>query len=80
MDFSSWDWNKRPARKVCRSLNLGGGRRWWWVMSALGLAEEELAVVEQVVEIPVFGRPFAYNVHTAVAMAVYEYCRQYPRG
>ncbi len=46
----------------------------------LGMTEEELAMVERVVEIPVFGRPFAYNVHTAVAMAVYEYCRQYPRG
>jgi tRNA G18 (ribose-2'-O)-methylase SpoU len=46
----------------------------------LGMTEEELAMVEKVVEIPVFGRPFAYNVHTAVAMAVYEYCRQFPRG
>ncbi len=44
----------------------------------MGMTEEELAIVERVVEIPVFGRPFAYNVHTAVAMAVYEYCRQYP--
>ncbi len=45
-----------------------------------GLTEEELAGVDEVVEIPVFGLPYAYNVHTAVAMAVYEYCRQYPRG
>ncbi|HTQ37721.1 MAG TPA: TrmH family RNA methyltransferase [Pirellulales bacterium] len=46
----------------------------------LGLTDEELAVVDRVVEIPVYGRPYAYNVHTAVAMAVYEYCRQFPRG
>jgi tRNA G18 (ribose-2'-O)-methylase SpoU len=45
-----------------------------------GLTEEELVVVDRVAEIPVFGLPHAYNVHTAVAMAVYEYCRQFPRG
>jgi tRNA G18 (ribose-2'-O)-methylase SpoU len=45
-----------------------------------GLSEEELAVIDRVVEIPVYGLPFAYNAHTAVAMAVYEYCRQFPRG
>jgi tRNA G18 (ribose-2'-O)-methylase SpoU len=57
-------------------------RRWALVVGneRLGLTEEELAVVDRVVEIPVYGRPFAYNVHTAVAMAVYEYCRQFPRG
>ena len=46
----------------------------------LGLTEEELAEVDRTVEIPVYGLPYAYNVHTAVAMAVYEYCRQFPRG
>lgn len=46
----------------------------------LGLTEEELAEVDCAVEIPVYGLPYAYNVHTAVAMAVYEYCRQFPRG
>jgi tRNA G18 (ribose-2'-O)-methylase SpoU len=45
-----------------------------------GLTEEELAVIDRVVEIPVYGLPYAYNVHTAVAMAVYEYCRQFPGG
>lgn len=45
-----------------------------------GLTEEELATVDRVAEIPVFGLPYAYNVHTAVAMAVYEYCRQFPQG
>ena len=46
----------------------------------LGLTEEELAVVDDIVEIPVYGLPYAYNVHTATAMALYEYCKQYPRG
>ena len=46
----------------------------------LGLTEDELAFVADVVEIPVYGLPYAYNVHTATAMALYEYCRQYPRG
>jgi tRNA G18 (ribose-2'-O)-methylase SpoU len=45
-----------------------------------GLTEEELAAVDEVIEIPVYGLPYAYNVHTAVAMAVYEYCRQFREG
>ncbi len=46
----------------------------------LGLTEEELALVDEVVEIPVYGLPYAYNVATATAMAIYEYCRQFPEG
>jgi tRNA G18 (ribose-2'-O)-methylase SpoU len=46
----------------------------------LGLDEEVLRLIEEVVEIPVFGLPHAYNVATATAMALYEYCRQFPRG
>jgi tRNA G18 (ribose-2'-O)-methylase SpoU len=46
----------------------------------LGLSEEELALIDDVVEIPVYGLPYAYNVHTATAMALYEYCKQYPQG
>jgi tRNA G18 (ribose-2'-O)-methylase SpoU len=45
-----------------------------------GLADEVLALLDSVVEIPVYGRPFAHNVATATAMALYEYCRQYPAG
>lgn len=45
-----------------------------------GLEDDLLAVLDDVVEIPVFGLPFSYNVHTATAMALYEYCRQYPAG
>lgn len=43
-----------------------------------GLAEAELALLDDCVEIPVWGLPYSYNVATATAMALYEYCRQYP--
>lgn len=46
----------------------------------LGLSAEELAWMDAVVEIPIWGRPHAYNVANAAAMALYEYCRQWPDG
>jgi tRNA G18 (ribose-2'-O)-methylase SpoU len=46
----------------------------------LGLTEEELKYVDACVEIPVWGLPHSYNVATATAMALYEYCKQYPTG
>jgi tRNA G18 (ribose-2'-O)-methylase SpoU len=46
----------------------------------LGIEEELLRMVDQTVEIPVYGMPFSHNVATATAMALYEYCRQYPNG
>ena len=46
----------------------------------LGLTDEELAFVDAVVEIPVWGLPYAYNVANATAMALYEYCRHFPAG
>jgi tRNA G18 (ribose-2'-O)-methylase SpoU len=46
----------------------------------LGLTDEELSLIDRVCEIPVYGLPYSYNVHTATAMALYEYCKQYPRG
>lgn len=45
-----------------------------------GLTEEELGFLDAVVEIPVYGQPFSYNVATATTMAVYEYCKQFPCG
>jgi tRNA G18 (ribose-2'-O)-methylase SpoU len=42
-----------------------------------GLSQQELDRLDRVVEIPVYGRPFSYNVATATTMAVYEYCRQF---
>ena len=41
-----------------------------------GLSQEELDRIDRVVEIPVFGRPYSYNVATATTMAVYEFCKQ----
>lgn len=46
----------------------------------LGLDDEVLRQLHDVVEIPVYGLPHAYNAATATAMALYEYCRQYPSG
>jgi tRNA G18 (ribose-2'-O)-methylase SpoU len=45
-----------------------------------GLEGEVLHLLDHVVEIPVYGMPYAHNAATAAAMALYEYCRQYPRG
>jgi tRNA G18 (ribose-2'-O)-methylase SpoU len=45
-----------------------------------GLDDTVLAVLDRVVEIPVYGMPFSYNVATATGMALYEYCRQFPDG
>jgi tRNA G18 (ribose-2'-O)-methylase SpoU len=46
----------------------------------MGISEEILALVDAAVEIPVWGLPYSYNAATATAMALYEYCRQYPSG
>ncbi len=46
----------------------------------VGIDPEVLRLVDDVVEIPVYGLPYAHNVATAVAIAIYEYCRQYPQG
>jgi len=45
-----------------------------------GLTPDVLELLDDVVEIPVYGLPYSYNVHTATSMALYEYCRQYPDG
>jgi tRNA G18 (ribose-2'-O)-methylase SpoU len=45
-----------------------------------GLTDEILAVLDRVVEIPVWGLPYSYNAATSACMALYEYCRQYPDG
>ena len=45
-----------------------------------GLTEDLLALVDEIVEIPVWGLPYSYNVATAATMAVYEYCKQFPLG
>jgi tRNA G18 (ribose-2'-O)-methylase SpoU len=45
----------------------------------LGLEANVLALLDAVVEIPVFGLPHSFNVATATSMALYEYCRQHGR-
>jgi len=45
-----------------------------------GLTDDVLRLLDAVVEIPVYGPPHSHNVATATVMALYEYCRQYPRG
>lgn len=45
-----------------------------------GLTPEVLELLDDVVEIPVWGMPYSYNVATATVMALYEYCRQYSDG
>jgi tRNA G18 (ribose-2'-O)-methylase SpoU len=44
----------------------------------LGLQPAELDLLDDCVEIPVWGLTYSYNVATATAMALYEYCRQHP--
>jgi tRNA G18 (ribose-2'-O)-methylase SpoU len=45
-----------------------------------GLTQDILTLLDDVVEIPVWGLPYSYNVATATAMTLYEYCRQFPEG
>lgn len=45
-----------------------------------GLADDVLALVDDVVEIPVYGMPHSFNAATAAIITMYEYCRQFPRG
>jgi tRNA G18 (ribose-2'-O)-methylase SpoU len=45
-----------------------------------GLTDDILVRLDDVVEIPVWGLPYSYNVASAATMALYEYCRQFPDG
>ena len=46
----------------------------------LGIEPEELRLMNDLIEIPVYGLPHSYNVVTASTMAIYEYCKQFPLG
>ena len=46
----------------------------------LGLSEDVLAELDDVIEIPVYGLPHSFNAATAAAMALYEFCRQFGRS
>jgi tRNA G18 (ribose-2'-O)-methylase SpoU len=43
-----------------------------------GLVPEELARLDRVAEIPMAGMPHSLNAATSAAIAIYEYCRQWP--
>lgn len=45
-----------------------------------GMEEPLLRLLDDVVEIPVYGRPASYNAATSAIIGIYEYCRQFPRG
>jgi tRNA G18 (ribose-2'-O)-methylase SpoU len=45
-----------------------------------GLTDDLLVKLDEVIEIPVWGLPYSYNVATATAMTLYEYCKQFPEG
>ncbi|WP_345485245.1 MULTISPECIES: TrmH family RNA methyltransferase [Bacteria] len=45
-----------------------------------GLSQECLDLLDAVVEIPIWGLPFSYNVATATSICLMEYCSQYPEG
>ncbi|MCA9264184.1 MAG: hypothetical protein KDA60_10070 [Planctomycetales bacterium] len=45
-----------------------------------GIDYQTLARLNHVVEIPVYGLPHSHNAATAAAIAMYEYCRQFPIG
>jgi tRNA G18 (ribose-2'-O)-methylase SpoU len=45
-----------------------------------GMDDELLRMLDDVVEIPVYGRPLSYNAATSAMLGMYEYCRQFPSG
>lgn len=45
-----------------------------------GIPAEELAELDDVIEIPVHGMPHSHNAASSAIMAMYEYCRQFPHG
>lgn len=45
-----------------------------------GLSAECLELLDAVVEIPIWGLPYSYNVATATSMCLLNYCMQYPEG
>jgi tRNA G18 (ribose-2'-O)-methylase SpoU len=45
-----------------------------------GIDPDLLRLLDHTIEIPVYGLPYSHNTATAAAMALYEYCRQYPLG
>ena len=45
-----------------------------------GLGDNVLQILDAVAEIPMYGMPYSHNAATSAAIAMYEYCRQFPLG
>ncbi len=45
-----------------------------------GLDADELARLDRVAEIPMAGMPHSLNAATSASIAIYEYCRQWPKA
>lgn len=45
-----------------------------------GMSDDRLRLMDDIIEIPVYGLPYSHNVATATVMAMYEYGRQFPKG
>ncbi len=45
-----------------------------------GVEEDVLRLVDDVLEIPTYGLPYAQNAASSAIIGMYEYCRQYPDG
>lgn len=45
-----------------------------------GLTPDILEILDDVVEIPVYGLPHSFNAAIATSITLYEYCRQFPQG
>lgn len=45
-----------------------------------GITPDILEILDDAVEIPVYGLPHSFNAATAASISIYEYCRQFPEG
>ncbi len=73
LEQASHSHNLHDYRFERRSVLVVGNER-------TGLTDDILQRLDDVVEIPVYGLPYSHNAATAAAIALYEYCRQFPKG
>jgi rRNA methylases len=45
-----------------------------------GVEEEVLRIIDDVIEIPTYGLPYAQNAASSAIIGMYEFCRQFPNG
>jgi tRNA G18 (ribose-2'-O)-methylase SpoU len=45
-----------------------------------GIGPDIMSLLDAVIEIPVYALPFSFNVATAAAIAINEYCKQFRNG